>query len=52
MTVLRRILYIFSSDEKYHREVHIIVVDFSDGQKVYPRIAAELKDRDIGILGQ
>ena len=27
------------------------MVDFTDGQKVYPRIAEELKDLDIGILG-
>ena len=37
--------------DKYGREVRIIPVDFSDGQVVYPKIAEELKDLDIGILG-
>lgn len=39
------------SENKYNREVRIVVVDFTDGQEVYPRMAEELKDMDIGILG-
>ena len=39
-------------EEKYSREVHIIPVDFSDGQEIYPRIAEELQDLDIGLLGK
>lgn len=38
-------------EKKYNREVRIVVVDFTDGQEVYPRIAGELKDLDVGILG-
>ena len=41
-----------SPEEKYGREVHIIPVDFSDGQEIYPRIAEELQDLDIGVLGK
>lgn len=36
--------------EKYGREVRVIAVDFSAGQDIYPQIAEELKDLDIGIL--
>ena len=39
-------------EEKYGREVRIIPVDFSDGQEIYPRIAEELQDLDIGVLGK
>ena len=39
------------SEEKYGREVRVIAVDFSAGQDIYPQIAEELKDLDIGILG-
>ena len=38
-------------EEKHNREVRIIPVDFSDGQELYPRIAEELQDLDIGVLG-
>ena len=39
-------------EEKYGCEVRVIPVDFSDGQEIYPRIAEELQDLDIGILGK
>ena len=39
-------------EEKYSCEVRIIPVDFSDGQEIYPRIAEELQDLDIGLLGK
>ena len=39
-------------EEKHNREVCIIPVDFSDGQEIYPRIAEELQDLDIGVLGK
>ena len=37
--------------EKYDREVIVIPVDFSDGMEVYPNIAEQLNDLDIGVLG-
>ena len=40
------------SGEKYRCQVKVIVVDFYDGQDVYPRIAEELKDLEIGVLGK
>ena len=39
-------------EEKYHCEVVIVPVDFSDGLKIYPNIAEQLKDLDIGILSK
>ncbi len=30
----------------------MIAVDFTDGQEVFPRLAEELADLDIGILGE
>ena len=39
-------------EEKYSREVRIIPADFSDGQEIYPRIAEELQELDIGVLGK
>ena len=43
---------LLSSEEKYGREVRIIPVDFSGGPEIYPRIAEELQDLDIGLLGK
>ena len=40
------------TEEKYHREVVVIPVDFSDGLEIYPNIAEQLKDLDIGILSK
>ena len=40
------------SESKYSREVKVVAVDFSDGQDVYPQIAEELKDLEIGVLGK
>ena len=37
--------------EKYGREVVVIPVDFSDGMEIYPNIAEQLNDLDIGVLG-
>ena len=42
----------FFTGDKYQREVRIISVDFSLGQEIYPKIAEELKDLDIGVLGE
>ena len=39
-------------EEKYSHEVRIIPVDFSEGPELYPRIAKELQDLDIGVLGK
>ena len=39
-------------EEKYSCDVCVIPVDFSDGQEIYPRIAEELQDFDIGVLGK
>ena len=39
------------TEEKYSREVVVIPVDFSDGMEIYPNIAEQLNDLDIGILG-
>ena len=39
-------------EEKYGCEVCIIPADFSEGQELYPRIAKELQDLDIGVLGK
>ena len=44
-------MHVFT-EEKYHREVVVIPVDFSDGLKIYPNIAEQLKDLDIGILSE
>ena len=40
------------TEEKYGREVVVIPVDFSDGMEVYPNIAEQLKDLDIGVLSK
>ena len=39
-------------EEKYGCEVRVIPVDFSEGHEIYPRIAEELQDLDIGVLGK
>ena len=39
------------TEEKYGREVVVISVDYSDGMDIYPNIAEQLNDLDIGILG-
>ena len=38
--------------EKYSREVRIITADFSKGLEIYPNLGEQLKDLDIGILGE
>ena len=43
---------LFSPEETYGREVCVIPVDFSGGQEIYPRIAEELQDLNIGVLGK
>ena len=40
------------TEEKYGREVVVVPVDFSDGMEVYPNIAEQLKDLDIGVLSK
>ena len=42
----------FFTEQKYHREVLVIPVDFSRGMEIYPDLAEQLKDLDIGILGE
>ena len=39
-------------EQKYSREVRIIPVDFSDGMEIYPSLAEQLKDLDIGVLSK
>lgn len=39
-------------EQKYGRETLIIPVDFSHGMEIYPSLAKQLKDLDIGILGE
>ena len=41
-----------SSGSTHKREVLIIPVDFFQGQIVYSHIAEQVKDLDIGILGE
>ena len=43
---------IMSTEQKYHHEVVVIPVDFSHGMEIYPALAEQLKDLDIGILGK
>ena len=38
------------TEAQYDVEVMVIAVDFSSGQKVYPQIAQQLKNLDIGVL--
>ena len=40
------------TEQKYSREVRIIPVDFSDGMEIYPNLADQLKDLDIGVLSK
>ena len=40
------------SGEKYSRDVRVIPVDFSSGMEIYPRLAEELKDLDVGVLSK
>ena len=44
-------LHLMLAEEKYSREV-VIPVDFSDGLEIYPNIAEQLKDLDIGVLSK
>ena len=39
------------TEEKYGCEVVVIPIDFSDGMEIYPNIAEQLNDLDIGVLG-
>ena len=39
-------------EKQYAREVKVVVVDFSDGMKVYPSLAEQLQHLDIGILSK
>ena len=45
-------LPISPTEEKYGREVRIIPVDFSGGSEIYPQIAENLQDLEIGVLGE
>ena len=40
------------AEQKYNCEVVVILVDFSDGMEIYPNIAEQLQDLDIGILSK
>ena len=50
--VIPNVVMIMSTEQKYHREVVVIPVDFSHGMEIYPALAEQLKDLDIGILGK
>ena len=39
-------------EQKYSREVLVISVNFSDGMEIYPNIAEQLQDLDVGILSK
>ena len=43
--------YVLAGAKYSEREVCVIPVDFSKGGEIYPDIAEELKDLDIGVLG-
>ena len=43
-------IIIFFPGEKYGRDVRIVFVDFSEGQSIYPALAEQIQDLDIGIL--
>ena len=43
--------YVFAGAKYSEREVRVTPVDFSKGGEIYPDIAEELKDLDIGVLG-
>ena len=43
---------IMSIEQKYRREVVVIPVDFSHGMEIFPALGEQLKDLDIGILGE
>ena len=45
-------LHLMLAEEKYSREVVVIPVDFSDGLEIYPNIAEQLKNLDIGVLSK
>ena len=45
-------IHLMLAEEKYKRDVVVIPVDFSDGLKIYPSIAEQLKDLDIGVLSK
>ena len=45
-----RVLDNVPTEEKYGHEVVVIPVDFSDGMEIYPNIAEQLNDLDIGVL--
>ena len=45
-------IHLMVAEEKYKREVVVIPVDFSDGLEIYPNIAEQLKDLDIGVLSK
>ena len=45
------IFYVLAGAKYCEREVCVIPVDFSKGGEIYPDIAEELKDLDIGVLG-
>ena len=54
------IIFVFSElllacmfvERTFSREVRIITADFSQAQVVYPNIAEQIKDIDVGILGE
>ena len=43
-------MLIFFPGEKYGRDVRVIPVDFSEGQHIYPALAEQIQDLNIGIL--
>ena len=49
---LLNFLVFVHAEQKYSCEVRIITVDFSDGMEIYPNLAEQLKDLDIGVLSK
>ena len=49
--ILNVVVCLFA-EQKYGREVLVIPVDFSDGMEIYPNLAEQLKDLDIGVLSK
>ena len=49
---MRSCMLVTCTGEKYSREVRIITADFSKGLEIYPNLGEQLKDLDIGVLGE
>ena len=43
---------LLTAGKNYRREVRVIPVDFTKGQKLYSGIEAEISDLDVAVLGE